>query len=214
MQKMTAEHNYIYGRHTEEGSMECLGKLGERIMIRPFISSDGQDHRKYLAAASLRDTAEVKVKMAVTIADPEKEKQRLIKLEDEKIKQRRKMEAKQRNLKHKSLERVSRHGLSASFLEEDDLDGDEEYVNEGKTGVAGENEDEYEEDFIDDDDEVEQGDEGGEESEEDDFRSASESEAEMTDEESEKTTEKLESRKDKPTPNRKRLRATIVDDED
>lgn len=82
IQSMTAEHNFIFGRHTEEGSMECLGKLKERVIIRPYITDD-QNHRKYLAAAavaSAKANADVRVKMAVTTADPEREKQRMIKV--------------------------------------------------------------------------------------------------------------------------------------
>lgn len=82
MQSMVAENNYIYGRHVEEGSMECLGKLRERVNIRPFITTD-HSHRKYLAAAasaSTKPTSDVRVKMALTTADPEKEKQRMIKV--------------------------------------------------------------------------------------------------------------------------------------
>lgn len=82
MPSMAAEYNYIYGRHPEEGSMECLGRLKERIVIRPFITAD-QSHRKYSAAAaesSAKTTSDVRVKMAVTTVDPEKEKQRMIKV--------------------------------------------------------------------------------------------------------------------------------------
>lgn len=189
---MAAEHNYIYGRHAEVGCMESLGKLSERLMVRPFIiAGDDQGHRKYLAAAaaaSAKASADVRVKMAVTIADPEQEKQRMIKLEQEKIKARRKIEAKRRNLKQRSFERVSRTGLTAKFLEEDDL----EELGEVERGGAYENEDEYEEDFIDDTNIEEDGadEEEEEESEESDAEesesvpeSESESEAQSTEDE-------------------------------
>ena len=148
MQSTAGEYNYIYGRQGEAGSMECLGRLGERITIRPYITGD-QAHRKYLAAstvASAKSNADVRVKMAVTTTDPEREKQRMIKLEQEKIKERRKIEAKRRNLQQRSFEQVSRTGLTARFLEEGN-GSDEFYEEEGRTR---EELDEYEEDFIDD----------------------------------------------------------------
>lgn len=200
-QSMTTEHNYIFGRHAEEGSMECLGRLRERIMIRPYITDD-QRHRKYLAAAavaSAKASADVRVKMAVTVADPEMEKQRMIKLEQEKIKAKRKLEAKRRTLKQRSYERVGRTGLTAKFLEE----RDEEDIEE---------EDEYEKDFIDDTNMSER-----EESES--VTSESESEAEFSgkEEEQEGSEEVVEDESEgeetieEPKPKR---RIAIVDDED
>ncbi|PJF16665.1 hypothetical protein PSACC_03525 [Paramicrosporidium saccamoebae] len=188
IQSMSAENNYIFGRHAEEGSMECLGKLKERIMIRPYITDD-QRHRKYLAAAavaSAKANSDVRVKLAVTVADPEMEKQRMVKLEQEKIKARRKLEAQRRNLKQRSFERVARTGLSAKFLEERDDDD------------LGEEEDEYEDDFIDDT-------KVGEETDSGDAGSESESEAEFSGREGSDTEIK--------EPKAKR-RAAIVDDDD
>jgi RNA polymerase-associated protein LEO1 len=185
IQSMSAENNYIFGRHAEEGSMECLGKLKERIMIRPYITDD-QRHRKYLAAAavaSAKANSDVRVKLAVTVADPEMEKQRMVKLEQEKIKARRKLEAKRRNLKQRSFERVARTGLSAKFLEERDED------------ELGEEEDEYEDDFIDDT-------KVGEETDSEDAGSESESEAEFS------------GREEGGTEPKAKRRAAIVDDDE
>jgi RNA polymerase-associated protein LEO1 len=184
VQSMSAENNYIFGRHSEEGGMECLGKLKERVMIRPYITDD-QRHRKYLAAAavaSAKASADVRVKMAVTITDPEMEKQRMIKLEQEKIKAKRKLEAKRRNLKQRSFDRVTRTGLTAKFLEERDID-------------EGMEEDEYEDDFIDD----------TKVTEDEELESESESEAEFSGKEEDG---------DKYEEPKSKRRTAIVDDDD
>lgn len=83
MPSTMAEYSYIYGKHPEQGFMECLGRLTEKVTIRPFIDITGQGHRKYLATAaetSSKAHSDVRVKMAVTMVDPEKEKQRMIKV--------------------------------------------------------------------------------------------------------------------------------------
>lgn len=224
VQNMIAEQNYIYGRHVNDKEeqepmpvMECLGRLKERIMIRPYITDD-QRHRKFLAAAataSAKASSDVRVKMAVTTADPEKEKQRMVKLEQEKIKARRKLEAQRRNLKQRSFERVARTGLTARFLEERPEEDFEE----------GADEDEYEQDFIDDTNV-----DGSGEEESEVEQSTSESEAEFSGKE-----EEAESHSDEPTTtyapttyasntatatataattNRRGRRAAIVDDDD
>lgn len=146
-QNTQKENCYLYSRHAKEGCMEAIGKLPERLAVRPFVTAD-QSHRKYLAisTAAVQSVAHpsgreaAKVKMAVTTADPEREKQRMIKIEQEKIKSKRKVEARRRNLQTRSYERVAQTGLSARFLEEEE--GDE----------AGEDLDQYEDDFIDDED--------------------------------------------------------------
>jgi RNA polymerase-associated protein LEO1 len=141
-QKIEREQSYLFARHTKEGCMEAVGKVRDRLAVRPFVTAE-QSHRKFLslsrptvsAATGLADTA--RVKLAVTTADPEREKQRMIKLEQERLKSKRKVEARRRNLQQRSYERVARSGLNARFLEEDEGEGDEE-------------EDKYEDDFIDD----------------------------------------------------------------
>lgn len=164
-QNTQKENNYLFTRHAKDGCMEAVGKLEERLAVRPFITAD-QSHRKFLAIstsavqsaghASGREAA--KVKIAVTTADPEREKQRMVKLEQEKIKSKRKVEARRRNLQSRSYELAARTGLSAKFLEEDERDGNEE------------DEDRYEDDFIDDTENIEASE--GEESEEDtDYKS-------------------------------------------
>lgn len=140
-QNIQKEHSYLFTRHAAEGCLEAVGKINERMAVRPFVTAD-QSHRKFLslsnAASSVAVTDRVtKVKMAVTTADPEREKQRMIKLEQEKIKSKRKVEARRRNLQQRSYERVAKTGLSARFLEEDEGEGDDA-------------EDGYEDDFIDD----------------------------------------------------------------
>lgn len=225
-QNTARENNYMFTRHAKDGCMEAVGKVEERLAVRPFITAD-QSHRKFLAIstssvqsaghASGREAA--KVKMAVTTADPEREKQRMVKLEQEKIKSKRKVEARRRNLQSKSYERVARTGLSAKFLEEDERDGADD----------GEDEDRYEDDFIDDTNAVASDDE---ESEEDtDYKSGDEdedegevegsdaSEAESTAQESdaESSEEDQKTKKSKnpkkPSPSKKSAKIFDSDDE-
>lgn len=135
------ENNLLFVRHQNEDCLESVGKLANKLTVRPFMDSQGS-HRKYLALAEAtgKGMKKVKVRVATTTADPEKEKRGLVKIQQERIKARRKLDAKRRNLEQKSFDRVGREGLTARFLEADEED--EEY------GAA--DEDEYDADFIDD----------------------------------------------------------------
>lgn len=135
------ENNLLLVRHQNEECLESIGKLANKLTVRPFMDSSGS-HRKYLALAEAtgKGMKKVKVRVATTTADPEKEKRGLVKIQQERIKARRKLDAKRRNLEQKSFDRVGREGLTARFLEADEED--EEY------GAA--DQDEYDADFIDD----------------------------------------------------------------
>lgn len=143
------ENNILFVRHQNEECLESVGKLANKLTVRPFMDSQGS-HRKYLALAEAtgKGMKKVKVRVATTTADPEKEKRGLIKIQQERIKARRKLDAKRRNLEQKSYDRVGREGLTARFLEADEED--EEF--------SAADEDEYDADFIDDG-EIEEADE-------------------------------------------------------
>lgn len=147
------EHNLLFHRHAEEACLEACGRLANKLTVRPFMNASGS-HRKYLALAeaSGRGMKATKVRVATTTADPEKEKQGLIKMQQERIKARRKLDAKKRNLEQRAFDRVGRDGLSARFLEAGVGEDDEE----------GDDDDEYEADFIDDG-EIDDQEEGGDE---------------------------------------------------
>lgn len=201
MQGIPSEQHFVFGRHPEEGAMECLGKLEQRLMLRPYITED-QAHRRYLAAAATtaaKVQTEVRVKMAVTTVDPELEKARMIKLEAEKLKARRKLEARRRNLKQSSLDRVSRTGLTARFLEEEDFE---------EEATAGE-EDQYEDDFIDDNP-IE---EPEEEDDDDDDDEASDDDASPDSGAGGRASDVRDAHPQEPTPKKSR-RVAIVDDDD
>lgn len=151
-QDMSSEQAYLYQKHP--GCMEAAGRFARKLLVRPYIG-DRQEHRKYLqlsdtrrvdemtglALASGRDPA--RVKMATTTEDPEREKERMVRLQQEKLRARRKQEHRRRNAEQVS-KRAGR-SLSAKFLEEDEeYDADEDYFEE--------REDEYDADFIDDTD--------------------------------------------------------------
>ena len=135
------ENNLLFVRHQNEECLESVGKLANKLTVRPFMDSQGS-HRKYLALAEAtgKGMKKVKVRVATTTADPEKEKRGLVKIQQERIKARRKLDAKRRNLEQKSFDRVGREGLTARFLEADEEDEED----------GGANEDEYDADFIDD----------------------------------------------------------------
>ena len=138
------ENNLLFVRHQNEECLESVGKLANKLTVRPFMDSQGS-HRKYLALAEAtgKGMKKVKVRVATTTADPEKEKRGLVKIQQERIKARRKLDAKRRNLEQKSFDRVGREGLTARFLEADEEDEEDE-----EDDAA--DEDEYDADFIDD----------------------------------------------------------------
>lgn len=180
----TDENNILCVRHQNEECFEAIGKLANKLTVRPFMDSQGS-HRKYLALAEAtgKGMKKVKVRVATTTADPEKEKRGLVKIQQERIKARRKLDAKRRNLEQKSFDRVGKEGLTARFLEADE--DDEEY------GAA--DEDEYDADFIDDGEivEAEDDDEEEEETEQDDEEAEAEDEAERKASESRSRTSRL-----------------------
>jgi len=164
----TDENNILCVRHQNEECFEAVGKLANKLTVRPFMDSQG-GHRKYLALAEAtgKGMKKVKVRVATTTADPEKEKRGLVKMQQERIKARRKLDAKRRNLEQKSFDRVGKEGLTARFLEADEEDEEDD---------AGD-EDEYDADFIDDGEivEPEEEEEEEEETEKDDGEEAAES---------------------------------------
>lgn len=129
----------------------------------------------------------------------------MIKLEQEKIKARRKIEAKRRNLKQRSFDRVSRTGLTARFLEEGDLDDDE-------MEADGTEQDDYDDDFIDDT-QVD-GDGESQESVEEEEEQAEESDIGSSDQSDPNLKDKAEEGHLTRQPSKRVRRTTILDDED
>lgn len=153
------ENNILCVRHQAAECFEGVGKLANKLTVRPFMDAQG-GHRKYLALAEAtgKGMKKVKVRVATTTADPEKEKRGLVKIQQERIKARRKLDAKRRNLEQKSFDRVGKEGLTARFLEADEEDDEYDSANE----------DEYDADFIDDGEIVEPEDEEDETEQDDD----------------------------------------------
>jgi hypothetical protein len=153
------EYNYLYvkqrldftdtekGTTSSEEGMEAVAKLANKLTVRPFTDVSGS-HRKYLALAEAtgKGMKVTKVRVAATTVDPEKQKQNLIKLQQERTKARRKVDARRKNQQQRAFEKVGREGLSARFLEENE---------DGEAFYSGEDADEYDADFIDDSEIVE-----------------------------------------------------------
>lgn len=135
------EYNLLFLCHQKEECLESVGKLANKLTVRPFMDAQGS-HRKYLALAEAtgKGMKKIKVRVATTTADPEKQKRGLVKIQQERIKARRKLDAKRRNLEQRNFDRVGKEGLTARFLEADE---DDEFEGSG-------DEDEYDADFIDD----------------------------------------------------------------
>jgi len=159
------EHNFLFvkqvsketGDYPAHSCMEGIAKLANKLTIRPFMDATGS-HRKYLALAEAtgKGMKVTKVRVATTTVDPEKEKQNIIRLQQERIKARRKLDARKRNLQQRSLDRVGREGLSARFLEE----GEDAAIES----------DEYDEDFIDDSEIVDDNNRDDSESEDEEYK--------------------------------------------
>lgn len=149
------EYNLLFARHAEESCLEASARLANKLTVRPFTDASGS-HRKYLALAEAtgRGMKQTKVRVATTIVDPEREKQALVRMQQERIRARRKLDARKRNVEQRAFDRVGREGLSAKFLEAED---GEDY--------SQDDEDEYEADFIDDGEIDEEADEGDEDEE-------------------------------------------------
>ena len=161
------ENNILCVRHQNEECLEAVGKLANKLTVRPFMDSQG-GHRKYLALAEAtgKGMKKVKVRVATTTADPEMEKRGLVKIQQERIKARRKLDAKRRNLEQKSFDRVGKEGLTARFLEADEEDDDYDAAEE----------DEYDADFIDDGEIIEPEDEEDETEQDDEEEERDEAE--------------------------------------
>lgn len=199
------EHNFLFVKqnamdhdgHPIHSCMESIAKLANKLTMRPFMDATGS-HRKYLALAEAtgKGMKVTKVRVATTVVDPEKEKQNIIRLQQERIKARRKLDARKRNLQQRSLDQVGREGLSGRFLEEDE--------------DAAMESDEYDEDFIDDSEIAEVEDK----SEDEDLDSMREDEEDEPVEES-KASESLDVTKStKSEANRTRTSRLIFDDDD
>lgn len=216
LQNIYGDNQYIFSplskSPTEEGQVEDAGvnysflegEFSQRMAVNPFICED-QSHRKYLVAATaatVKDSNDVRVKLAVTTVDPEKERQNRIRLEQENLRFRRKEESKKKTITNRNLDRSVRTGLSARFLDEDDSIEDSDDSGYGGGQTKRENVDEYEEDFIDD----------GEEDDNDE-NIESDGDEDTGDFESPSEDTEVEKSKETAVPSNKRRRAAIIDDD-
>ncbi len=152
------EHNLLFARHADVSCLEAAStRVASKLTVKPFMDQAGGSHRKYLALAEAtgKGMKVTKVRVAATTTDPERQKQALVKMQQERIRAKRKLDAKRRNQEQRAFDRVGREGLSGKFLEDGDEDEDDQYWEKKSKGVGEdesiENEDEYDADFIDDD---------------------------------------------------------------
>lgn len=127
------DHTFLYVRHGN--LVQCEGQFKEKFLFNP-IGTSRADRPK----ARSRDSGgpKVKVKQTATLVDPVKEREMKEKLEEARIKDKEKLQEKQKQHMRRSIMQAKvpprrQSYLSAAFLEEDD-DG----LNEGP--VVGEEE--------------------------------------------------------------------------
>ncbi len=172
------EHNLLFARHAEVSCLEASARLASKLTVKPFMDQAGGSHRKYLALAEAtgKGMKVTKVRVAATTVDPERQKQALVRMQQERIRAKRKLDAKKRNQEQRAFDRVGRDGLSGRFLEEEDGEEDDEYWekrSKDRTRQGNdEDEDEYDADFIDDDELVQVDDDDDEEEAEKDIDTA------------------------------------------
>lgn len=142
------------GSCEENTCLKSIANIREVILLRRNLSSDRSDSKDGLS----------RIRLATTNIDPEAEKQRLAKLDTERLREKRRRELKhQKERQMKSFRKTDSTKLSTSFLEEEDDDDVEDEEEE--------EEDELSDGFInDDDDEVEENEDsdGGDDAKSDD----------------------------------------------
>ncbi|TPX62299.1 hypothetical protein PhCBS80983_g00545 [Powellomyces hirtus] len=145
-----APHQYITVSIPEAGVLQTQNRTPRNMTFKPYSRSSVVHQKLTKHISTSRDKDVSQTKMIVTMMDPEKEREAMEKAENEKIRARKRLEAKRRNASSGS------RGLSAR-----DLDGDSDdeatYLR-GNTNIRRAL-DTYEDDFVVEDDEDEDDDE-------------------------------------------------------
>ncbi|KAJ3089620.1 Paf1 complex component [Quaeritorhiza haematococci] len=147
--QMEEAHQYLVVQHKEEGFLQTQARFNRMMTFRPH-STNSITHKKLTMAIANKHRKFGRTKLFATTVDPEKLIMDIEKSENEKLKARRRMEAKQRS----AMARLG-GGLSEAGLEEEFSD-DDRYASRSR---SDRNLDQYEDDFIDDDDEGDDDDE-------------------------------------------------------
>ncbi|KND00898.1 uncharacterized protein SPPG_03998 [Spizellomyces punctatus DAOM BR117] len=150
-----APHQYLTVQFPDEGIFQAQSRVPRTMMFRPY-GVNQLVHRKLTREIAKKHEKKIKTKQIVTMMDPEKQREALEKSEMEKLRARRRLEAKRRNAT------LGARGLTSRDLE-DDSEDDELYVR-GNANIR-QALDKYEDDFVVDDDEDDAADEEEEERE-------------------------------------------------
>eukprot|EP00026_Physarum_polycephalum_P008496 Phypoly_transcript_08584.p1 GENE.Phypoly_transcript_08584~~Phypoly_transcript_08584.p1 ORF type:complete len:485 (+),score=154.58 Phypoly_transcript_08584:54-1457(+) len=108
MHDLHAEHLYLYAR--QPGFLHSQGRLNKKVVIRP-ASLDNKLHQKLSMSLAERNQKVSKVKLVTTTADPEVEKARREKAEEERIRRAQGETAAKNRI-------MRQYGLEASYLEQ------------------------------------------------------------------------------------------------
>ena len=154
------DHTFLYVRHPN--LVQCQSKFVDKYLFNP-IGVDKADRPK----VRVQQASRVKVKQTATLVDPMKEREEKEKAEEARIKDKEKLQEKQKQHMRRSIMQSkvpparSQRYLSAAFLEGDDDDDGYGYQEEILGQEYG---DDYDDGFIvSDDDGEEEGEQAGEE---------------------------------------------------
>ncbi|EFA80186.1 RNA polymerase II complex component [Heterostelium album PN500] len=146
--ELGGDHIYIYS--SQDGFLECEGKLDSRLNIRP-TDITSKVHRRLAESATSRSKKVGRIKTIQTTIDPEKDKEAKERFEAEIIRSRRLKE-------NKVKSHAEKIGLDSKYLtegQEQDEDSGYGYSNEDRFI----NDDEEDDDYYDEEDEDEEYDE-------------------------------------------------------
>lgn len=130
----------------KNSSLKSITTINTSMLIRRNISSDNSNIKDGLS----------RMKLATTNIDPEAEKQRIAKLDTERLREKRRKELKiQKERQMKSLRKSDSVKLSTAFLEEDEEDEEEDEDDQLSDGFINDESDEEIEDSGESNDDIE-----------------------------------------------------------
>eukprot|EP00158_Paraphelidium_tribonemae_P004969 Partr_v1_DN27078_c1_g3_i3_m29220 len=154
---LSTENQFIYLLHPSQGLLQAETKLDTGIAFRPF-STSSMAHKKLTATVLARHKKVNKTKFIGAVGNPEAAKLEMERMENEKIRNRKKLDSKRRNTSGMG----GGFGLTASDLDDDDDEIMAMRNSRNATGGRGAQtaggdtyDDDYDDDFVVDDDHVE-----------------------------------------------------------
>ncbi|KAI8816338.1 Leo1-like protein-domain-containing protein [Fimicolochytrium jonesii] len=141
------QHQYLSAQIPDPGVFQMQNRVPQIMMFRPY-GVNQLVHKKLTKEIAKKHQKGIKTKSIVTMVDPEKEREALEKAEIEKVRARRRLEAKRRNAS------FGGRSLTSRDLEADS--DDDELYTRGNTGIRQALE-KYEDDFVVNDEDEDDG---------------------------------------------------------